>query len=70
MAHPVGIAADLPTDCGLLVKDNDPLSLAMAMEKILNDLPFDPTTLRKFALHYSEQEIRLKLNELYTQLNG
>ncbi len=70
ISTPVGIAADLPTDCGLLVKDNDPLSLAMAMEKILNDLPFDPTTLRKFALHYSEQEIRLKLNELYTQLNG
>jgi len=70
ISTPVGIAAELPVEAGLVVKDRDPLSLAMAMEKVLNDLPFDPTTVRKHALDYSEQAIREQLNALYTDLHG
>jgi glycosyltransferase involved in cell wall biosynthesis len=65
ISTPVGIAAEMSEEAGILVKDNDPLSLAMAMEKIINDLPFDPVTIRKEALKYTEQAFLHSISEIY-----
>ncbi len=65
ISTPVGIAAEMSEEAGILVKDNDPLSLAMAMEKIINDLPFDPLTIRKEALNYTEEVFLHSISEIY-----
>lgn len=70
ISTPVGIAAELPSTVGLLVKDNDALSLAMAMEKVLNDIELDVLTIRKHALAFSDVTILKQLNTLYQELNG
>lgn len=66
----VGIAAEMNGELGYNVKDNDPLSLAMAMEKILNDAPFDRMKIRKHALQFSDEVIATQLNTLYSELLG
>lgn len=66
----VGIADQMDTSLGFNVKDNDPLSLAMAMEKILNDVEFDHMTIRKHALQFSDAAVLQQLNELYNELHG
>lgn len=63
---PVGIAFNMPNDLGIIVKINDPLSLAMAMEKILNGLTFDSISIRNQALNYSKESV---LNQLSTCYN-
>jgi D-inositol-3-phosphate glycosyltransferase len=70
ISTPVGIAFDMDSSLGFNVKDNDSLSLAMAMEKILNDAEFNPMTIRKHALQYSDLVIAEELNALYSELNG
>jgi L-malate glycosyltransferase len=70
ISTPVGIAAELPSTVGLLVKDNDALSLAMAMEKVLNDIELDAMTIRKHALAFSDVTILEQLNALYQEFNG
>lgn len=66
----VGIAAEMNSELGYNVKDNDPLSLAMAMEKILNDTPFDRMKIRKHALQFSDAVVAEQLNDLYGELLG
>jgi glycosyltransferase involved in cell wall biosynthesis len=70
ISTPVGIAAQVDSSLGINVKDNDSLSLAMAMEKILNDATFDPQTIRKHALQFSDNTIASALNKLYSELHG
>lgn len=67
---PVGIGNKLPPELGIQVKINDPLSLAMAMEKILNGLTFDQDSIRKYALQYSDEKVLKQLEDLYSQING
>lgn len=68
---PVGIGFDLPHELGIQVKINDPLSLAIGMEKILEGLSFDADVIRTKALHYSDENIMEELTSLYNkQFNG
>jgi len=67
---PVGIGFDLPHELGIQVKINDPLSLAIGMEKILEGLSFDSETIRAKALHYSDEKIVEQLTSLYKKFNG
>lgn len=67
---PVGIANNLSPELGIQVKINDPLSLAIAMEKILNGLAFDTDTIRNHALSFSQDRILQKLSEIYKQVHG
>lgn len=67
---PVGIGFDLPHELGINVKINDPLSLAIAMEKVINGLTFDPETIRQHALQFSDKHVLSQLTDLYTHLNG
>lgn len=67
---PVGIGYDLPEEIGISVKINDNLSLAMAMEKIINGFLFDSEEIRKHALDFSETRVLHQLMELYAKLNG
>lgn len=67
---PVGIGFDLPHEMGINVKINDPLSLAIAMEKVINGLTFDPEIIRQHALQFSDKHVLSQLTDLYTHLNG
>lgn len=66
----VGIGNDLNSDLGIQVKINDPLSLAMAMEKIINGLEFNSDEIRKHALQFSNENVLNQLSELYKGFNG
>ena len=52
------------------MKDRDSISLAMAMEKILNNVSFERMLIRKHALQFSDLAISEKLNDLYRELLG
>lgn len=64
---PVGIGDALPHELGIQVKLNDPLSLAMAMEKIMNGHTFDPEVIRKHALQFSDEQVLKQLVILYSK---
>lgn len=66
----VGIAAGMDPSLGYNVKDRDSISLAMAMERILNDVSFERMRIRKHALQFSDLAISEKLNDLYRELLG
>ena len=68
LSTPVGIAAEMTNEHGLKVKDNDPLSLAMAMEKILNDHPFSKETIRKKGLEFSDHNFITAIRTVYDEL--
>ena len=67
---PVGIGFDLSQEMGIQVKINDPLSLAIGMEKILEGLTFDAEIIRTNSLQYSDEKILEQLTVLYNQFNG
>ena len=67
---PVGIGLNLSSELGIQVKINDTLSLAMAMEKIINGQQFNSELIRENALQYSDECILDQLTTLYEQHNG
>jgi glycosyltransferase involved in cell wall biosynthesis len=70
LTTPVGIGFDLPHELGIQVKIADPLSLAIAMEKILNGQTFDADEIRKHALHFSNEHVLKQLTALYDRIHG
>lgn len=70
ISTPVGIAYDLSKEMGIQIKIDDPLSLAMAMEKILNGLTFNADLIRKNAIQYSNKNVFKQLTKLYAKYNG
>jgi glycosyltransferase involved in cell wall biosynthesis len=70
ISTPVGIGLNLSPELGIQIKINDTLSLAIAMEKIINGQQFDSDAIRKKALNYSDEYILDQLSTLYQQFNG
>jgi glycosyltransferase involved in cell wall biosynthesis len=70
ISTPVGIATHLSEELGIRVNINDSLSLAQAMERILNGEQFDPIAIRKHALQFSEEQILEKIKNLYSHYLG
>ncbi len=65
---PVGIAKELPSTYGILVKQNDVESLANAMESLLQQNNFNPKDIRSFAAQFSDDLILEKLTKIYQDL--
>lgn len=70
LTTPVGIGFDLPHELGIQVKIADPLSLAIAMEKIINGQTFDADEIRKHALTFSNKHVLKQLTALYARVHG
>jgi glycosyltransferase involved in cell wall biosynthesis len=70
ISTPVGIGLNLSPELGIQIKINDTLSLAIAMEKIINGQQFDSDAIRKKALNYSDEYILDQLSTVYKQFNG
>lgn len=67
ISTPVGIAYNMSPELGLSVRDNDPLGLAIAMEKIINDLPFSGMEIRMNAMTYSDHNFLKSILSLYEE---
>ena len=67
---PVGIAKNLTDKLGILVDNQNPMSLADALETILLGKRFDQQEIRRHALQYSDATILQQLNQIYAQVDG
>ncbi|MFM7022715.1 MAG: glycosyltransferase [Flavobacteriales bacterium] len=61
-----GIKEHLLPDMGYLIPTNDSEALLNAMQKIIRTKPFNPHTIRQYAIdHFSSMKIGAKFDELY-----
>lgn len=68
ISTPVGIAAQMDSQLGLLVSNFDPLSLALEMEKLIDGKEFHRQTIREYALQFSNKVVLEQLINLYNGL--
>ncbi|MES2800527.1 MAG: glycosyltransferase family 4 protein [Bacteroidota bacterium] len=64
----VGVAEAMPANVGYNVKSDDPLSLAMAMEKIINENNFDAHEIRAHALTFSSTAFLDAIEKVYQRV--
>ncbi len=68
ISTPVGIASDMESHLGLTVQNNDALSLAIEMEKIINGKSFQRQIIREHALQFSKKHVLDQLITIYNSL--
>ena len=68
ISTPVGIASAMEAHLGLTVQGNDPLSLALEMEKLINGKSFQRQIIREHALQFGRQPILDQLISTYNSL--
>jgi glycosyltransferase involved in cell wall biosynthesis len=68
ISTPVGIAAEMEDHLGLTVQNNDPLSLALEMEKMLNGKEFQRQRIREHALQFRKTNVLNQLINSYDSI--
>jgi len=68
ISTPVGIAAEMDDHLGLTVQNNDPLSLALEMEKMIQGKEFQHQLIREHALQFGKKHILDQLTSIYQSL--
>ncbi len=66
ISTPVGIGAEMDDHLGLTVQNNDPLSLALEMEKMIHGKEFQRQIIREHALKFNKESFK----EQWTNLLG